>query len=184
LDAQRAALTMAITLDKSSMLEAAANAAEDRKVRLAGWQAEVIEEIERVYFRAVDLPFSEELMACLLRSVSVSTGEGETARRVVVSAPDDVVERACEQVREVLRQRWLPRVRAELRSELEAEVRRDVEREVRERERRALPVPEEGGSVVEVVEGEVVEEVVGRRPSWVGRSGRRERFVARERWMN
>jgi hypothetical protein len=54
-DAQRAALTMAILTDKSGVLEEAARREEERQVRIAEGQAQLIAEVVRMYFEAVGL---------------------------------------------------------------------------------------------------------------------------------
>jgi hypothetical protein len=54
-DAQRAALTMAILTDKSGVLEEAARREEERLVRIAEEQAQLLVAVIRVYFGAVGL---------------------------------------------------------------------------------------------------------------------------------
>ena len=72
-DAQRAALALAILIDKSAMLEAAAIAATNRRVRLAQDSAQHIVEVLSVFLAALGLPFSEPVrktLAGLLRQAA------------------------------------------------------------------------------------------------------------------
>jgi hypothetical protein len=69
-DAQRAALTMAILTDKSGVLEEAARREEERLVRIAEEQAQLLVAVIRVYFQAVGLtlgPAARQTLAHLLR---------------------------------------------------------------------------------------------------------------------
>jgi hypothetical protein len=69
-DAQRAALTMAILTDKSGVLEEAARREEERQVRIAEEQAQLLVAVIRMYFEAVGLtlgPAARQTLAHLLR---------------------------------------------------------------------------------------------------------------------
>jgi hypothetical protein len=69
-DAQRAALTMAILTDKSGVLEEAARREEERLVRIAEGQAQLLVAVIRAYFEAVGLtlgPAARQTLAHLLR---------------------------------------------------------------------------------------------------------------------
>jgi len=76
-DAQRGALALAILLDKSLVLEAAAIAATNRRVRLAQDSAQHIVEVLTVFLvDALGLPFSEPVrktLAGLLRQAAAGT---------------------------------------------------------------------------------------------------------------
>lgn len=69
-DAQRAALTMAILTDKSGVLEEAARREEERQIRIAEEQAQLLVAVIRMYFEAVGLtlgPAARQTLAHLLR---------------------------------------------------------------------------------------------------------------------
>jgi hypothetical protein len=125
-DAQRAALTMAITLDKSAMLEAGAQAAHDRDIRLRQENAALVAAVFELLLEAIGLRKSQAAKRCcadLLRQAS----RGEP---MVVSPVDAEA------------------VQAELRRRIGAELREEIEREFRDRvepdwrEQRGLPAPD------------------------------------------
>jgi hypothetical protein len=72
-DAQRAALTMAILTDKSGVLEEAARREEERQVRIAEGQGQLLVAVIRMYFGAVGLtlgPAARQTLAHLLRQAT------------------------------------------------------------------------------------------------------------------
>jgi hypothetical protein len=83
-DAQRAALTMAILTDKSGVLEEAARREEERQVRIAEGQAQLLVAVIRVYFGAVGLtlgPAASETVAHLLRQAKDGARRRRRPRR-------------------------------------------------------------------------------------------------------
>jgi hypothetical protein len=72
-DAQRAALTMAILTDKSGAVEETARREEERQVRIAEGQGKRIAELIRMYFETVGLtlgPAARKSLAQLLRQAT------------------------------------------------------------------------------------------------------------------
>jgi hypothetical protein len=88
-DAQRAALTMAILTDKSGVLEEAARREEERQLRIAEGQAQLLAAVIRMYFEAVGLtlgPAARQTLAHLLRQATDGAplsppAEAEEAKR-------------------------------------------------------------------------------------------------------
>jgi hypothetical protein len=75
-DAQRAALTMAILTDESGVLEEAARREEERQVRIAEGQAQLLVAVIEQYFEAVGLtlgPAARQTLAHLLRQAKDGT---------------------------------------------------------------------------------------------------------------
>jgi hypothetical protein len=90
-DAQKAALTMAIALDKSLLLEAAAAAATERRARITQEAADAMVQVMQTFFGAVGLPWQiggplAKLLAELMRQtqgggpLKPSTATVEAAR--------------------------------------------------------------------------------------------------------
>jgi hypothetical protein len=90
-DAQPAALTMAILTDKSGVLEDAVRREEERQLRIAEGQAQLIAEVIGMYFGAVGLtlgPAARETLAHLLRQAKGGAplsppAEAEEAKREI-----------------------------------------------------------------------------------------------------
>jgi hypothetical protein len=94
-DAQRAALTMAITLDKSAMLEAAAQAAQEGQVRLAEADAQRIYAVLKSYFDATGLTFTPAARR-VLRDLLCQAGTGDELSRP--AAAEDAAREIREQI--------------------------------------------------------------------------------------
>jgi hypothetical protein len=149
-DAQRAALTAAILIDKSGVLESAWQTAEDRHARLEHAAAQQLVAVLRVLFDAIEVPLScvRSLLAELLRQADA--GEAITPSSDTANA-----------------------ARAAVREHIARELRADIERDVRQQSDRPtleLPAPEPEPvepAASEVVTGEIVDEQPSRRPRTV-----------------
>jgi hypothetical protein len=140
-DAQHAAITLGVLLDKAGTLELSAEQAEARSVRLSEPHGQLITTILLVFFEAVGLPLAEgspprKLIAGMLRQA----GRGE------VISPDGSL---AEQSRSWLRDRVVSSTSPE---QFDAEV-----DELVSKLREAAAVPPAERSPEEVVEGEPVE---------------------------
>jgi hypothetical protein len=90
-DAQRAALTMAILTDKSGAVEETARREEDGLVRIAAGQARLLVAVIDRYFEALGLtlqPAARQTLACLLRQATDGVplsppAEAEGAKREI-----------------------------------------------------------------------------------------------------
>ena len=75
LEAQRAAISMGVLIDKSRILEERAASAHERAVVLADGQAKVVVQMIRTALRALGLPVGEAVTA-VLKSLLLQVGEG------------------------------------------------------------------------------------------------------------
>jgi hypothetical protein len=105
-DAQRAALTMAILTDKTGVLEEAARREQERQLRIAEGQAQLLVAVIRMYFEAVGLtlrPAARQTLAHLLRqakdgaplSPPAEAAEARAEIRRQVGSGPDVGRRCC-----------------------------------------------------------------------------------------
>jgi hypothetical protein len=151
-DAQRAALTAAILIDKSGVLESAWQTAEDRHARLEHAAAEQLVAVLRVLFDAIEVPLScvRSLLAELLRQADA--GEAITPSSELASA-----------------------ARAAVREHIARELRQEGKSDRREPVPLELPSPTDEAEPAEVLDGEVVPEDTASRTPYNGAplSGRR-----------
>jgi hypothetical protein len=144
-DLQRVAIAWAVALDKSAMLEAAAAAAEERQLRLARADAELIVAALRTVFDGAGLPWTQckPLIAAVLKQAEA----GEP-----LSAPEPAASHARAAIRQV--------IEAELAAAAQADA-------------RALPPavevpPEPEFELAEVLTGEVVSDEPASPPPFNG----------------
>jgi hypothetical protein len=162
-DAKNAALSMAIMLDKSAMLEAAAQAQEERRVRLDQERGHLVVSIIELYHDVIGLPFNTRDR---FGGVVAGSPTRKLLRELVLSCvvngefvpappPEDAASEARAWIREVITAEIEPAIRERAREELRAEVEAEVMRSAKwMAEHRGLP-PGDGDEDAEPVVGEM-----------------------------